>query len=238
MESEFELPVVNTVKLLKRQHKEFLMSNPDKSRIAIARKGDSVKVFDFNISMVGVIDRHQIISETKYYLKLISNAYKWLDESILRGYLMKVGVDIQNRCLGYRIPDDVLLEFVNDAIIEKDTMEIRPNRSIRFLKNPYYLRKVSEDNSETKEINQLLGQERRSETFEIIEIALADYDLNSRTLTKSHLADLIGLSNKTVSSYLKEHPELREMYDAIKSNSGTEEQQMIRRYYEENRRSA
>ena len=66
---------------------------------------------------------------------------------------------------------------------------------------------------------------------------MADYNLNEKTMYKCVVAQGTGLSEKTITRYFKDYPELEEIYFAIKSHSGTKDQQRFRRSYKK-RKSA
>ena len=66
--------------------------------------------------------------------------------------------------------------------------------------------------------------------YELIETALIDYDLSQKKMTKTILKDATGLSLSTIKNYLNNHPELKEIYQSIKDNSGTSKQLKHREY--------
>ena len=120
-------------------------------------------------------------------------------------------------------------EFIIDKAIElKDVTDVLPNTTIRYLKNPYFVWGKG-DFENRKEIyrthlNGVINRGISEINYELIRTILIDYDLNQKKMTKTILKDATRLSLSTIKNYLKNYPELNEIYQSIKDNSGTVKQ--------------
>ena len=74
--------------------------------------------------------------------------------------------------------------------------------------------------------------------YELIRTILIDYDLNQKKMTKTILKDATRLSLSTIKNYLKNYPELKEIYQSIKDNSGTVKQRKQKEYNTNKKRVA
>ena len=79
-------------------------------------------------------------------------------------------------------------------------------------------------------INVAIGLEKRRDNYDTIYEAIVDYDLNQKRLTKKIVESLAGISYATIKNYLKEYPELDEAFKQVNRLSGTEKQQLNRKY--------
>lgn len=161
------------------------------------------------------------MSFTEYVLFNYSNAFKYLDDDILSDKLNYEVKKLRNQSLGSAISNESYNYLISQAIINKDTRKVKPNDTVRYLKNPY--QKVSNEDFKIQ-INQLLNKEVVCKNHKFISDSISDYDLNQKRLTKGILANITGKSLATVKNYLIKYQELNEMFEIIKKNSGTKSQ--------------
>ena len=109
-----------------------------------------------------------------------------------------------------------------------------PNATIRYLKNPYFIWE-KRDLVKRKEIyrthlNGVINRGISEVNYELIRTILIDYDLSQKKMTKTILKDATRLSLSTIKNYLNNYPELKEIYQSIKENSGTVKQRKQKEY--------
>ena len=107
---------------------------------------------------------------------------------------------------------EVNLEIIIKSVFENiDAVEFRPNKTKRFLNNPYFIGQKSS-------VNRDLGQEKRELQSSLLEDYLSDYDYNQGKITYKKISQDLNISERTVKRYLKDG-DLRELYDIVKHNS-------------------
>jgi len=223
---EFMEPIVYTKYLLQKVYKEKLIANAHEPRFDL---GEKVGIYDFNIHSYDYLEHYEVVRKTQRILTVIANAYKWVDDDLLIKMLRDKAEEIRKISLGGGITN---MEYIiNQAIINKDTIDVTPNKTIRFLKNRFHRHEPEDDSNDFIFINRALGLFSKDANYRKIEAFISDYNLNKKTLFKCVIAEGTCLHPKTISRYLKENPELEEMYLAVKDNSGTKEQQQIRKDY-------
>src|SRR5210317_35587 len=92
----------------------------------------------------GYIEEKEVKYVTENLLNLMANAYKWIKEDDLYSMLSDFAEKLRKKSLGGVIPAGMYKHFINTAIINKDTIEVVPNKTLRFLTNPYYVFKEDE----------------------------------------------------------------------------------------------
>jgi hypothetical protein len=229
--SDYQYPVVLTKELLIKQQRDHLTSNKDKLVFDLGRR---IEVFE-SFPPHNYIEEEYVLPFTKSLLLKAANAYKWLEEELLEKMLSGFADKIRKKSLGGIIPKNSYGSLVDEALINKDTIDLKPNSSVRFLTNPFYRFKEGEyEDRHTirmQIINNILKHEKYEANYGTVHEAMAEYDLSDMKLTKKQLTKLTGLSYATIKNYLKIYPELREMYIAIRHHSGTAEQKKAHIYY-------
>lgn len=183
--------------------------------------GANIPIYDWQLNKTLVIKSDNVLKFTENVLYNIANAFKYLDDEILYCIVQQEANKLRKHSLGSVIDSESYLYIIRQAIINKDTRLVAPNKTIRFLKNPYY-KKVN--NEYRREINQTLNSEMVEKNYKSIYTAIIDYDLNQKRFTKNILKDITDLSLASIKNYLKKHKELNEMFETVKANSGTKKQ--------------
>ena len=225
---EFEYPIVTTKHLLIKEYKKLLETNKN---VLVFDLGHDVQIFEPYIPNK-IIKADSVLSFTEGVLLSMSNAYKWINEELLREILFDYSNRLREISLGGVITNEGYDELIEKAIDLKDSFEVEENKKMRFLINPHYKREVGEDINKLKTdlINKYLAIESTKDTFDIIYEEIACYDLNQKKLTKSILKDITGLSYATIKLYLKEYPCLNEAFLQVNNLSGTSAQELTRYY--------
>jgi len=164
-QDEFEFPIVTTKELIIKEHKDLLMANRG---TYILDLGCLINIFEY-FPPANYIEENYVKSTTEYLLLQVANAYKWIDEDVLYNMLSDFADKLRKRSLGCVIPAGMYKHFINTAILNKDTIEIEPNKTLRFLTNPYYDFKEDEY-SRRKQlrielINKALSEEKKEINF-------------------------------------------------------------------------
>ena len=225
---EFEYPIVTTKHLLIKEYKKLLETNKN---VLVFDLGHDVQIFEPYIPNK-IIKADSVLSFTEGVLLSISNAYKWINEELLREMLFDYSNRLREISLGGVITNEGYDELIEKAIDLKDSFEVEENKKMRFLINPHYKRKVGEDINKLKTdlINKYLAIESTKDTFDIIYEEITCYNLNQKKLTKSILKYITGLSYATIKLYLKEYPCLNEAFLQVNNLSGTSAQELTRYY--------
>lgn len=215
---EFENAFVMTKEILLKVFDAELKVNQDSSKLDL---GCNIPIYEWYTNKKHFIEPSEVMSHTEYVLFNIANAYKYLDDQIIRDRLINEANSLRNQSLGSMLNSESYDYIINQAILNKDTRLVKPNTSIRFLKNPYFTKNKTDYKIE---INQLLNQEVVYKNHKLIFDCISDYDLNQKRLTKKILALITGNSLSTIKNYLNKYQELNEMFETIRMNSGTKSQ--------------
>jgi hypothetical protein len=227
---DFEFPVVSTKYAIEHSWRPTLVSNPD---MLILDLKQTYGIFQEFIPP-GYIKDYDVKYVTQNILLQIANAYKWIDDDNLYALLMDFANKLRKKSLGGVISVGLYEDYVRSAMINKDTLFLEPNKSIRYLYNPYYdytgIPFDERKQFRTDRLNEVIGLEKRKDNYETIYEAIVDYDLRQKRLTKRILESNTGLSYATIKNYLNEHSELAEAFKEINRHSGTTLQQQYRKY--------
>jgi hypothetical protein len=221
--SYYEYPLVMTKEILLIVFDNELKENSNNSNYDL---GANIPIYDWHLYKSHIIESKNVLQITENVLYNFANAFKYLDDEILYYIVEQEANKLRKHSLGSVIDSEGYLYIIRQAIINKDTRLVAPNKTIRFLKNPYY-KKVN--NEYRREINQTLNSEIVEKNYKSICTAISDYDLNQR-LTKNILKCITNLSLASIKNYLNKHKELNEMFEAVKANSGTKKQVKTKLY--------
>lgn len=223
--------VVETESSLIRKHKKILLENRD---AMILDLGEHIPIFKWFISENSTWESQTVMYKTVSLLNAIAAAHKEFPNDTVRKMLKDAANRMRNISKGGMISNVGYETIIQEAIDFKDATEVWPNKTIRYLQNPYY--KWSKDDFPLRKklyrdfLNKCIAEDTIDKNYEKIEIALADYDFNQSKITYNILSDITDLHRNTIRKYLKENPELQEMFDAIKKNSATEKQRTNKMY--------
>ncbi|MDP4755306.1 MAG: hypothetical protein NWS03_07065 [Flavobacteriaceae bacterium] len=227
---DFEFPVVLTKYAIEHTWRPILLSHPGMLILDLKKNFDIFQEF----IPPGYIKEYEVKYLTHNLLLQIANAYKWIDDDNLYALLVDFANKLRKKSLGGVISVGMYEDYVRSAMINKDTLILEPNKSIRYLYNPYYdYTGVPYDERKQFRIDNLnmaIGLEKRKDNYDTIYEAIVDYDLGQKRLTKRILESLTGLSYATIKNYLNEHSELELAYNEINRHSGTALQQRHRKY--------
>ena len=230
LNNEFEFPVVLTKYAITHMLKPLLVSIPD---VLVLDLNEKYEIFQEFIPP-GYINEKEVKYVTENLLNLMANAYKWIKEDDLYSMLSDFAEKLRKKSLGGIIPVGMYENYVNSAIINKDTIEVVPNKMARYIVNPYYdytgVPFKERKTLQNEIINLAIGLEKKGDNYDTIYESIVDYDLNQNKLTKRMLESLAGVSYATIKNYLKEYPELDEAFKQVNRLSGTEKQQLNKKY--------
>jgi hypothetical protein len=185
-----------------------LKNRPDIERIDFDKP---IKVYEWHI-------------DTRKLIKYSNLEYLENQLSLFCGYYM-YDYSIEDltyamECLAYELAKnfvgigrtEINFEIIIKSVFENiDAVEFRPNKTKRFLNNPYFIGQKSS-------VNRDLGQEKRELQSSLLEDYLSDYDYNQGKITYKKISQDLNISERTVIRYLKDGC-LREIYDVVKHNS-------------------
>ena len=117
---EFEYPIVTTKHLLIKEHKKLLETNKD---ILVFDLGHDVQIFEPYIPNK-IIKADSVLSFTEGVLLSMSNAYKWINEELLREMLFDYSNRLREISLGGVITNEGYDELIEKAIDLKDSFEV------------------------------------------------------------------------------------------------------------------
>ncbi|MGY8940024.1 MAG: hypothetical protein ACKVK4_08580 [Flavobacteriales bacterium] len=226
--------MVETESSLIKKHRKFLIDNKDE--FLIIDLGRPVPVFKYFISNKSTWESSTVMHKTEWLLGQIAGAHKDLQEDLLRRMLTDAGQRMRNISKGGVISNDGYDYIVEKAIELKDVTEVKPNGKIQLLKNPYFNWSKWNVDFEDRSglyrynLNLAINKGITDVNYETIEIAMIDYDLNQKKMTKVILKDITGLGSTTIKKYLNKYPELNYIYESIKRNSGTAKQMKQKEY--------
>ena len=227
---DFEFPVVLTKYAIEHHWRTTLVGLPGMLILDLKKNYGIFQEF----IPPGYIKEQEVKYVTQNLLLQIANAYKWIDDDNLYALLMDFANKLRKKSLGGVISVGMYEDYVRSAMINKDTLLLEPNKSIRYLYNPYYdytgIPFDERKQFRTDRLNEAIGLEKRKDNYETIYEAIVDYDLAQKRLTKRILESNTGLSYATIKNYLNEHSELAEAFKEINRHSGTTLQQQYRKY--------
>ena len=230
LKEEFENPIVLTKYSIEYLLHNLFISIPDVLVLDLGKKYDIFQEF----LPSGYIEEKEVKYVTENLLNLMANAYKWIKEDDLYSMLSDFAEKLRKKSLGGVIPVGMYKHFINTAIINKDTIEVVPNKTIRYIINPKYdYRGVPYEERhilQREVINIAIGLEKRRDNYDAIYETIINYDLNQKGLTKRIVESLTDVSYATIKNYLKEYPELDEAFKQVNRLSGTEKQQLNKKY--------
>jgi hypothetical protein len=174
--------------------------------------GRSYPVFDWHFNNQQYIEwNHMKYLETKL-LMFGSNYFGVFSYEAIKEGMFKLAKSITSRFVGLGVTELTILHNVNSAMKCIDTYELTANKTIRFIKNPYYT-------GEPININKELGGVKKENTSQLIREYLEDYDYNQEGIMRyNKISDALNISLITVKRYMKEDEELKEIYKAVKKS--------------------
>lgn len=174
--------------------------------------GRSYPVFDWHFNNQQYIEwNHMKYLETKL-LMFGSNYFGVFPDLAIKEGMFKLAKSIISRFVGVGVLEQTIEQYVESAMKCIDTYELTANKTIRFIKNPYYT-------GEPANINKELGWAKKENTSQLIREYLEDYDYNQEGIMKyDKISDALSISLITVKRYMKEDEELKEIYKAVKKS--------------------
>ena len=228
---KFENPIVETEYSLLIRYKDHLKKNKE---LMVFDLKEVIPIYSHYIKKNNNIEPWEAKYFINNHLTNITNAFKQFDERIIEYMLIDEAKKIMNIAKGSVLSSQYLTYCIDNAIINKDTIEVKLNSSIRFLTNPYYEWKENEYNNrkhiKSNIINTLLGNEKVNKNYNLIYEYICDHDCNKGAITKKSLSIETGLSLRTIKNYLNKYIPLNELFDKVKELSKTEKQRQISLY--------
>ena len=224
--------LVETESSLIRKHKQLLWEN--RNEFIMIDLGRDVPVFKWFISNKSTWESYAVMNKTEWLLNQIAAAHKQFPEDSVKDMLTDAAKRMRNISKGGMISNAGYEFIIGKAIELKDVTDVLSNNTIRYLKNPYFVWEKG-DFENRKEIyrihiNGLINRGIAEVNYELIKTILIDYDLSQKKMTKTILKDASRLSLSTIKNYLKNYPELKEIYQSIIDNSGTLKQRKQKEY--------
>jgi hypothetical protein len=138
--------------------------------------GSNVDVFE-HFTPRKYIEQQFVKSTTEYLHLQVANAYKCVDDELLINMLTDFADNIRKKSLGGVIGVDMYNHYIDKAIELKNTIEVEPNKTIRFLTNPFYVKQIGEDTNKIKAelINRQLANDKNKDSYDIIEDEICCY---------------------------------------------------------------
>lgn len=223
---------VETESSLIRKHRQLLWDN--KNDFIMIDLGRDVPVFKWFISKKSTWESYTVMYKTEWLLNQIAAAHKQFPDDTVKDMLTNVAERMRNISKGGMISNGGYEYIVDKAIDLKDVTDVTPNTTIRYLKNPYFIWEKG-DFEKRKEIyrthlNGVINRGVVEVNYELIKTTLTDYDLNEKKMNNTILKDATSLSLSTIKNYLNDYPELKQIYQSIKENSGTAKQRKQKEY--------
>jgi hypothetical protein len=223
---------VETELSLIRKHKQLLWDN--KNEFIMIDLGRDIPIFKWFISNKSTWESYTVMHKTEWLLNQIAAAHKQFPDDSVKYMLTDVAKRMRNISKGGMISNGGYGYIVDKAIDLKDETYVTPNTTIRYLKNPYFIWEKG-DFENRKEIyrthlNGVINRGVVEVNYELIKTILIDYDLNEKKMNNTILKDATSLSLSTIKNYLNDYPELKQIYQSIKENSGTAKQRKQKEY--------
>ena len=223
---------VETESSLIRQHKQLLWDN--KNEFIMLDLGRDIPIFKWFISNKFTWESYTVMHKTEWLLNQIAAAHKQFPEVLIKDMLTDAAKRMRNISKGGMISNAGYEYIIDKAIELKEVTDVMPNATIRYLKNPYFIWE-KRDLVNRKEIyrthlNGVINRGISEVNYELIRTTLIDYDLCQKKMTKTILKKATNLSLSTIKNYLNNYPELKEIYQSIKENSGTVKQRKQKEY--------
>ena len=223
---------VETELSLIRKHKQLLRDN--KNEFIMIDLGRDIPVFKWFISNKSTWESYTVMHKTEWLLNQIAAAHKQFPDDSVKYMLTDVAKRMRNISKGGMISNGGYGYIVDKAIDLKDETYVTPNATIRYLKNPYFIWEkrdfVNRNEIYRTHLNGVINRGISEVNYELIKTILTDYDLNEKKMNKTILKDATSLSLSTIKNYLNNYPELKQIYQSIKDNSGTIKQRKQREY--------
>ena len=231
---------VETELSLIRKHKQLLWDN--KNEFIMIDLGRDIPVFKWFISNKSTWESYTVMHKTEWLLNQIAAAHKQFPDDSVKYMLTDVAKRMRNISKGGMISNGGYGYIVDKAIDLKDETYVTPNTTIRYLKNPYFIWEkgdfVNRNEIYRTHLNGVINRGISEVNYELIKTILTDYDLNEKKMNKTILKDATSLSLSTIKNYLNDYPELKQIYQSIKDNSGTAEQRKQKEYNSNKKRVA
>ena len=223
---------VETELSLIRKHKQLLWDN--KNEFIMIDLGRDIPVFKWFISNKSTWESYTVIHKTEWLLNQIAAAHKQFPDDSVKYMLTDVAKRMRNISKGGMISNGGYGYIVDKAIDLKDETYVTPNTTIRYLKNPYFIWEKGDFENKNDiyrtHLNGVINRGISEVNYELIKTILTDYDLNEKKMNKTILKDATSLSLSTIKNYLNNYPELKQIYQSIKDNSGTVQQRKQKEY--------
>jgi hypothetical protein len=223
---------VETELSLIRKHKQLLWDN--KNEFIMIDLGRDIPVFKWFISNKSTWESYTVMHKTEWLLNQIAAAHKQFPDDSVKYMLTDVAKRMRNISKGGMISNGGYGYIVDKAIDLKDETYVTPNTTIRYLKNPYFIWEKGDFENKNDiyrtHLNGVINRGISEVNYELIKTILTDYDLNEKKMNKTILKDATSLSLSTIKNYLNNYPELKQIYQSIKDNSGTLKQRKQREY--------
>ena len=227
----FENPIVETELSIYRKHKELLKQN---RKFLVFDLIEPVPIYKHYINDKTSVEHYNAKYYAENILTNITNAYKQFDTVILERMLIEEAEKIKNVCKGAVVTDKMCEYLIRNALINNDTIKVKPNATIRFLINPFYEYKEYEYLNRKKiikqQISEYIGNKKRKENHTLIHNAIIDFDLNKGIIKYEHIKTSTNLSIASIKKYLKDYPILKYLYDEVKDLSRSDKQRQTKKY--------
>ena len=227
----FDNQIIETKYSLKRRYKEFLKQN---SNIMVLDLVEPVPIYEHWVNPKTAIEHYNAKNYVEYKLTNITNAYKQFDPVIIERMLIEEAQKLKNICKGSVVTDKMCDYLIEKAKINNDTITVKPNKTIRFLTNPFYQYTEYEYKNRKKLIANIkakyIGDKKRTKNYNLIHNAIVDFDLNKGLIKYTHLKETTNLSIATIKNYLKGYPTLKFLYEEVKDFSRNTKQKQTKKY--------
>ena len=223
---------VETESSLIKKHKQLLWEN--RNDFIMIDLGRDIPIFKWFIYNKSSWESHAVMNKTEWLLKQIAAAHKQFPEDSVKDMLTDAAKRMRNISKGGMISNAGYEYIIDKAIELEEVTDVMPNTTIRYLKNPYFVwgkgDLVNRKEIYRTHLNGVINRGISEVNYELIRTVLIDYDLCQKKMTKTILKDATRLSLSTIKNYLKNYPELKEIYQSIIDNSGTLKQRKQKEY--------
>jgi hypothetical protein len=231
---------VETESSLIKRHKQLLWDN--RNEFIMIDLGRDIPIFKWFISNKSTWESNTVMYKTENLLNQIAAAHKQFPDDSVKDMLTDAAKRMRNISKGGMISNSGYEYIVDKAIDLKDVTDVAPNTTIRYLKNPNFVW-AKGDFENRKEIyrthlNGVINRGIAEVNYELIKTILIDYDLSEKKMNNTILKDATLLSLSTIKNYLNNYPELKQIYQSIKENSGTAKQRKQKEYNSNKKKDA